>query len=125
MDKDSIQNLSNRITEYTDAREWEQFHTPKNLMMAINGEAGKLASLMQWENNSKLFRDIDLKSKVETKMADILIYLSRLSDVMEIDLIEAGNCRINTIDKRYPVDKCKGRSDRSEVYRCNKTKDMF
>jgi len=116
MDNDSLINLSKRINKYVNARDWEQFHTPKNLIMAISGEVGELNSLVQWENNSRIFSDMTLRfEKMPYEMADILIYLIRLADQLEIDLIEAANMKINTIDKRYPVDQFKGLADKSDI----------
>lgn len=116
MDNDSLNALEKRIDDYVEARDWDQFHTPKNLIMAINGEAGELASFVQWFNNSKIFQDKELRfNKLPDEMADILIYLVRLAKILEIDLIEAANLKIDTIDKRYPVDRFKGIADKSDI----------
>lgn len=105
---DKITSLRDRLTEFKAAREWEKFHTAKNLILAINGEAGELAACMQWKNNSDLWVNEDLKKQVRHEIADIFIYLINLSNELNIDLILAAHEKIDINESRYPVDKCKG-----------------
>jgi len=113
MDNDTLQALENRINDYVEAREWDEFHTPKNLAMAINAEAGELAGYLQWVNNSSVYNDELLQHRIQSEVADILIYLIRFAGKCQFDLIEAANCKINSIDERYPVDLSKGNAIKS------------
>jgi len=113
MDNDSLQTLCHRLEQFRDDRDWEQFHSPKNLIMAINGEAGELASVAQWRNNSEIFTDVKLQNQVTTEMADVFIYLVNLANVLEIDLIEAANLKIDDNGVRYPISKFKGIADKA------------
>ena len=82
-----INNYKNKIQEFADERNWEQFHTPKNLAMALSGEVGELTEIFQWlsEEESKNLSDKDLQLAKE-EVADIFIYLLRLSSKLNIDL---------------------------------------
>jgi len=114
MDNDSLNELCKRLEKFRDDRDWDQFHTPKNLIMAINGEAGELASKVQWISNSNIFMDRNIRfSELPAEMADIFIYLVNLANTLEIDLIEAANLKIDDNETRYPVDIYKGISDKA------------
>lgn len=116
MDKDTIQHLINRINKFRHERDWDQFHTPKNLILAINGESGELAAKVQWLNNANIFMDRDLRfSELPAEMADIFIYLLNLAEVLEVDLIEAANNKIDDNERRYPVDIFKGIAEKSDI----------
>lgn len=98
--------LVRAVREFADERNWEQFHTPKNLAMAIAGEAGELAAELQWVDGSasrQLVRDdAELRERVAHEMADILIYLARLADVAGIDAIEAAHEKLGINQSRFP-----------------------
>ena len=89
---EEIEQLALQISEFADARDWEQFHTPKNLSMAIAGEAGELVSEFQWLTADQSMRSAMTPEKleaVELEIADVAIYLIRLADVLELDISEA------------------------------------
>lgn len=113
MDRDTLQTLSKRLIEFRDARDWGQYHTPKNLILAINGEAGQLASLVQWASDWDAKNNIHISIEAIREMADIFIYLVNLANLLEIDLIEAANLRVDDNEIRYPIEKCKGKSTRA------------
>ena len=86
-----IQNLATEIKKFADARDWEQFHTPKNLSMAIAGEAGELVAEFQWLTAEQSMRSNMSDEKfrdVELEIADVAIYLIRLADVLGVDVAE-------------------------------------
>ena len=91
------------------ARDWNQFHSPKNLAIALSVEAGELLEHFQWlsDQASRTLPD-DKLDKVKEEMADVLLYLIRLADVLKIDLIKSADTKIEANAQRYPVDKSRG-----------------
>jgi dCTP diphosphatase len=106
---DAFEALRRDVRAFAEARDWQQFHTPKNLAMALSVEAAELLERFQWltpEQSSTL--DAERREQVQQEMADVLIYLVRLADVLGIDLAAAaaGKMRLNAA--KYPADKAKG-----------------
>jgi NTP pyrophosphatase (non-canonical NTP hydrolase) len=102
----SLDELRLRLREFAAARDWEQFHTPKNLAMALSGEAGELTALFQWltpEQSVKAMQDPDRAAKIEDELADVLLYLVQLADGLGVDLLAAGEAKINRNETRFPV----------------------
>jgi dCTP diphosphatase len=104
-----ISALQLRLREFANAREWEQFHSPKNLAMALAGEAGELLEIFQWlsELQSSDLDDED-RDRVAEEMADIQIYLLRLADVLALSLSAAVEGKIADNERKYPVGESKG-----------------
>ncbi|QFU85409.1 nucleotide pyrophosphohydrolase [Amycolatopsis sp. YIM 10] len=101
----TIEDLIQRLREFADARDWEQFHTPKNLVMALSGEAGELTSLFQWltpEESANWRSDPELEANVLDEIADVTLYLVRLADVLGIDLYAAAAAKIERNEVRFP-----------------------
>ncbi|MBN6035410.1 nucleotide pyrophosphohydrolase [Amycolatopsis sp. 195334CR] len=101
----TIEDLIQRLREFADARDWEPFHTPKNLVMALSGEAGELTSLFQWltpEESANWRSDPELEANVLDEIADVTLYLVRLADVLGIDLYEAAAAKIERNEVRFP-----------------------
>jgi NTP pyrophosphatase (non-canonical NTP hydrolase) len=117
MSKDSLTELSIKLKDFAVRRDWEQFHSPKNLAMAISAEAGELLEHFQWltEQQSQEIEG-NKKQEVAYEMADILIYLLRLSEQLDIDLVSAAYEKMAINEKRYPADKVKGDSRRADDY---------
>jgi len=114
---DSIKELNERLLRFARERDWEQFHSPKNLSMALAGEAGELLEHFQWiteEQSQNL--DEDRKEAVALEMADIFIYLVRMAERLDINLLDAAWQKISINEKRYPVEQVKGDSRRAEEY---------
>lgn len=110
---DGLIELRDAMRRFAAEREWERFHTPKNLAMALSGEAGELIEHFQWltpEESSNLRAPV--REEVALEMADVLLYLVRLADVLEIDLAEAARRKIAINAQRYPVERARGRSDK-------------
>jgi NTP pyrophosphatase (non-canonical NTP hydrolase) len=117
MPQDSIEHLNRRLLEFARARDWEQFHSPKNLAMALVGECGELIEHFQWlteEQSASL--DPGKKEAVGREMADILIYLIRLSERLDLDLIAAAHEKVALNEVRYPVDRVRGDARRASEY---------
>lgn len=106
---DSIDRLRERLKRFAEERDWKQFHSPKNLAMALSGEIGELAHHFQWlteEQSSSL--PADKQALVAEELADVLLYLVMLSDALGVDLLAAAHAKIERNSERYPVDKAKG-----------------
>jgi dCTP diphosphatase len=93
-------------------RDWERFHSPKNLAIALTVEAGELLEVFQWlgEAESQAVMQGPAAEAVEAEVADVLIYLLRLADILDIDLGQAVAAKLATNAERYPVDKAHGRA---------------
>ncbi|MCW8935156.1 MAG: nucleotide pyrophosphohydrolase [Gammaproteobacteria bacterium] len=126
MSSEGINELKLRLRDFAEARDWDQLtcmdalmprvhgctgaaHSPKNLSMALSAEVAEIVEHFQWltEEQSKTLPKVKLK-EVETELADTFIYLVRLADKLDIDLLKAAEDKITGNEQRYPVDKAKG-----------------
>jgi NTP pyrophosphatase (non-canonical NTP hydrolase) len=99
-DTDSLEQLRDRLRAFARERAWERYHTPKNLTTALAGEAGELASILQWATAEE---SIDpYLPELEEEIGDVLIYLVRLCDVAEIDPVAAANNKVDRNIARFP-----------------------
>jgi NTP pyrophosphatase (non-canonical NTP hydrolase) len=99
-----IEALTSEIRAFADAREWEVFHTPKNLSMAVAGEAGELVSEFQWltADESRLSNlQTDKLQDIKMEIADVALYLFRLADVLEINLAEIMREKMRINETRF------------------------
>jgi len=105
----SLESVRDRLREFAAARDWNQFHSPKNLTIALSVEAGELLEQFQWltDQESAALAD-DKLEKIEAEMADVLLYLIRLADVLDVDLLTAAKAKIDENEKKYPVEKSRG-----------------
>lgn len=108
-DQDTLAHLAEQLKAFADAREWGQFHSPKNLASALVVEAGELLEHFQWmtEAQSRAI-DADKKQAVAHEMADVLLYLVQLSSSLNIDLVRAAREKMALNEQRYPVAVAKG-----------------
>lgn len=106
-----IEFILGRIKQFADERDWEQFHSPKNISMALAVEASELLEHFQWMTQEES-RNIqgEKKQEVADEVADVFLYLLRMCEQIGIDLIEAANQKIDKNAIKYPVEKSKGRS---------------
>ena len=105
----SLSALRNDLRRFAAARDWQQFHTPKNLAMALSVEAAELLEHFQWltpEQSSRL--DAKARRAVGEELADVLLYLTRLADVLGIDPLAAARRKLRLNARKYPVSKAKG-----------------
>ena len=117
MSRDSLDDLNARLLAFARERDWEQFHSPKNLSMALAGEAGELLEHFQWlSEQQSAALDADKKDAVALELADILIYLIRLSERLGIDLIDAAYRKMAINEARYPTERVRGDARRAEEY---------
>jgi dCTP diphosphatase len=106
----SLDDLRRRLEDFARARDWEQFHTPRNLVLALVGEVGELAELVQWRSDGDLLREAHTEAigSLRDELADILIYLVRLADVLDVDLEAAARDKVDHNERGYPVDRSRG-----------------
>lgn len=107
----NVKEYQATLALFAEERDWEQFHSPKNLAMALAGEAGELLEIFQWlteDQSRRIMESNDTKSKVEEEIADIAIYLIRLCDKLQIDLDKSISNKIEVNKKKYPVEFAKG-----------------
>ncbi|MEU4422075.1 nucleotide pyrophosphohydrolase [Actinoplanes sp. NPDC024001] len=107
----SLTELTEAVRAFASERHWEQFHTPKNLAMALAGEVGELLAELQWltpEQSAAVMQDPDLGPRVRAEIGDVTIYLVRLADVLGIDLIEAAVDKLGEAGRRYTVEAARG-----------------
>ena len=99
-----INDLKSEIRAFADARDWEQFHTPKNLSMAVAGEAGELVAEFQWLTADQSMRSNMSDEKlrdIELEIADVAIYLIRLADVLGVDVSEVVRKKLAINESRF------------------------
>ena len=104
-----LETIKLRLREFAKERDWDQFHSPKNFSMALIVECAELVEHFQWltEEQSKRLPE-DTLDEVSLEMADIMIYLIRLADKLDVDLLEVVDRKIELNAEKYPVDKAKG-----------------
>ena len=106
-----VGKLQGELARFARERDWEQFHSPKNLVMALTGEVGELSELFQWLSEGasrEVGRDAATSRPVRDELADVLFYLVRLATVLEVDLNEAAASKLHSNAKKYPIDKARG-----------------
>jgi NTP pyrophosphatase (non-canonical NTP hydrolase) len=114
---DSLDALSARLLAFARARDWERFQSPKNLSMALAGEAGELLEHFQWLTEAQSANlSPEKRRAVAHELADILSYLLRIAERLDVDLIAATHEKITLNEARYPADKVRGDARRAAEY---------
>lgn len=114
---DTLDSLRQRLAAFARDRDWEQFHSPKNLSMALIAEAAELVEHFQWLSEEQSSRLPAKKlEEVRLELADIQIYLIRIADRLGVDLVRAAMDKIEVNELRYPVDKVRGDARRAAEY---------
>jgi NTP pyrophosphatase (non-canonical NTP hydrolase) len=108
---DALRNLASQLDQFAQERDWQQFHTPKNLASALVVEAGELLEHFQWltPEQSRALAPEKLAA-VGSEVADVLLYLVRLCSTLGIDPIAAAQAKLEVNAQRYPVDRARGNS---------------
>jgi len=114
---DSLSDLKQKLQQFVDERDWAQFHSPKNLAMAMIVEAAELVEHFQWntELESSVLDDAK-REQVGHELADTFVYLLRIAEVLNIDLIDVTNKKIALNALKYPVDKARGKNNKYTDY---------
>ena len=106
-----LQRLRDALRVFAAAREWDQFHSPKNLAMALSAEAGELLETFQWLTEAQSRNPMpEVRAAAAEEAADVLLYLIRLCDQLGIDPIAAADQKMVANAAKYPVDKARGNS---------------
>ncbi|MEU4407515.1 nucleotide pyrophosphohydrolase [Streptosporangium sp. NPDC023963] len=106
-----LEELAGKLRRFAEVRDWERFHTPKNLAMALAGEVGELLAELQWltpEETANVMDDPEAAERLRSEVADVMIYLTRLADVLGIDLVEAACTKLDQSDRRYDAETYRG-----------------
>lgn len=111
---EDLSALRDALRRFAEERDWDQFHSPKNLASALAVEAAELLEPFQWltEDQSKNLTPAQF-SAVREEMADVLLYLIRLADKLDVDLVKAAEQKIEINARKYPVDTARGSSKKS------------
>ena len=114
---DSLKNLRAKVNAFVAERDWAQFHTPKNLAMAMIVEAAELVEQFQWDTpQESQTLTPEKREAVAHELADTFVYLLRIAEVLQIDLIDAAHKKIALNAIKYPVDKAKGNNTKYTQY---------
>lgn len=115
--QDSLDQLRTRLQAFVQERDWAQFHSPKNLAMAMIVEAAELVEHFQWMTEQQSLEIAgDKRQQVAHEIADTFVYLLRIADVLGIDIIVAANAKIDLNAKKYPADRVRGSNARYTEY---------
>ena len=107
---DSLAELQNAVDAFVAERDWAQFHTPKNLAMGVSIEAAELMEHFLWSDGAESEPDAARKALIAQEIGDVLIYLIRLGQVLDIDLVTAAMDKLALNRDKYPIEKAKGRA---------------
>lgn len=108
-----VENLASSLDRFADDRDWQQFHSPKNLLLALTGEVGELCEIFQWmseTDSTDAAKRPETAQAVKDELADVLMYLVRLASVLDVDLNQAVTSKLALNGLKYPVDKAKSTS---------------
>src|SRR5476649_2909962 len=111
----TLADLKSRVLAFVRARDWEQFHSPKNLSMALAAESGELMEHFLWstpEESKAIAADAAKRGKIADELADVVIYALEFSNITGLDLAAAIDTKMTANAKKYPLDKANGRSDK-------------
>jgi dCTP diphosphatase len=107
----NFENIRKRLAEFASERNWDQFHTPKNLSMALSAEAAEILEIFQWltdEQSKQIVNNEKEMALIKQEVADVFIYLTRLADKLGIDIEKAVLDKIEQNEKKYPVELSRG-----------------
>jgi len=107
---DKLDTLEQEIVKFVSDRDWDQFHSPANLAKSISIEAAELLECFQWDN------EIKDKKQVEDELADIINYCLQMAHVLDVDVKDIVERKLKETEKKYPVEKCKGKSLKYTAY---------
>jgi dCTP diphosphatase len=110
-----MEELKQIIKDFSQARDWEQFHAPKNLAMALSTEAAEILEIFQWKEAAESLTEQELDN-LRQEICDVLIYLIELADKYQIDILEAAKLKMRINEQKYPVEKVKGKADKYTKY---------
>ncbi|MBT4122704.1 MAG: nucleotide pyrophosphohydrolase [Candidatus Ruthia sp.] len=112
-----IKNIQKQLSDFADERDWDQFHNPKNLAMALSVEASELVEIFQWltPEQAEEIMDSSQSDHVKEEVADVMIYLLRLADKLDIDLESMVSDKIVQNGKKYPIKLARGNAKKIKI----------
>jgi len=110
-----MEELKATIKEFIRARDWEQYHAPKNLALALSVEASEIVEIFQWKKDNQVLTPQE-QENLRQEIGDVLVYLLELADKFGIDVVQAAKDKILINEKKYPVEKVKGKADKYTKY---------
>lgn len=116
----NIQEMKEKVLKFAEERDWEKFHNPKDLGVALSIEVSELMEHFRFKSNEEieaLFKDAEKKKEVAYELADIFHVLLRISEVCDIDLSDALKEKMIEAEKKYPVEKVKGKNEKYTHYK--------
>ena len=115
----TIEELKDLVKDFCEARDWDQFHNPKELAIGISTEANELLQVFRFksEDDMKALMNSEKKTEVEEELADVLYFVLRFAQINNIDLSEAVKNKIEKNNKKYPLEKAKGCNKKYDEYR--------
>jgi dCTP diphosphatase len=114
----TIEDLKLIVKEFVQKRDWQKFHTPRNLAESISIESAELLEIFQWssvEDGSMIEYGKIIRERMREELADVFIYLISLSNTMEIDITEAINDKMKKNENKYPIDEFRGISPKEKI----------
>ena len=119
---DKLEELKSQLQDFADARDWDQFHSPKNLSMALSVEASELVECFQWltEAQSQNLTP-EQKQAVVDEIADVQVYLLRLATKLDINILDAVEQKMLKNEAKYPAELVKGSAKKYTAYQDNKS----
>lgn len=116
----TLAHLTRLMAHFASERDWEKFHSPRNLLLALVGEVGELSEIFQWKGEvPKGLPDWNAEEKehLGEELSDVLLYLLRLADICKVNLGDAALRKLEKNALKYPVERCKGSSNKYTTYK--------
>ena len=110
-----MEELNKQIKEFIRARDWEQYHAPKNLAMALSAETAEILEIFQWKETGQVLSEKE-QDALRQEIGDVLVYLIELAEKFGIDIIDAAKEKMSLNEIKYPVEKVKGKADKYTEY---------
>ena len=104
-----MEELRDQIKEFIQARDWEQYHAPKNLAMALSVEAAEIVEIFQWKGSKDELTPAEIEN-LKQEIGDVLVYLLELAEKFQIDIIQAAKDKMVLNAQKYPVEVVKGKA---------------
>lgn len=106
----NIEDLRREVAQFAKDRDWDQFHSVRNLVLAMIGEVGEVAEILQWTDDDKVTELLNGRGRerLAEELADVLLYLVRIADRSGVDLAQAVRDKLNSNDQKYPKEKARG-----------------
>ena len=110
-----MEKLKSAIKEFISERDWEQYHAPKNLAMALSVEVSEIVEIFQWKKPEDQLSEEEIEA-LRQEIGDVLVYLLELADKFEIDIVEAAKHKLALNQKKYPADLVRGKAEKYTKY---------